>query len=100
MNLGPLRIAREGLPYILSLMGISIIIGIFASFFALLPLVLALYVIYFFRDPIRQVPLDTLAILSAADGHVVGIEEITEPNYLQKSVKRVSIFLSIFDVHL
>lgn len=100
MDIGILRVAREGLPYILVLLVVTIGVGIFSHWWAIVPLILMGYVVYFFRDPVRIAPNDPFAIISAADGRVVGIEEITEPNYLQKSVKRVSIFLSIFDVHI
>jgi phosphatidylserine decarboxylase len=100
MNIGIVRVAREGLPYILALLVVTIGAGIFNLWWAIVPLILMGYVIYFFRDPVRITPNDPFAIISAADGKVVGIEEIAEPNYLQKTVKRVSIFLSIFDVHI
>ncbi len=100
MKIGPMRVAREGLPYIFALLVVSIGVGIFNLWWAIVPLILMGYVIYFFRDPVRISSTDPLVILSAADGKVVGIEEIAEPNYLQKTVKRVSIFLSIFDVHI
>ena len=100
MKIGSLRVTQEGLPYILVLVVISIMVGILSPYWSILPLLLAGYVMYFFRDPVRICPSDPFAIISAADGKVVGINEIREPNYLQKDSKRVSIFLSIFDVHI
>ena len=94
------RMAREGFPYIIALLFLSIIIGIFNPVWAILPILLSGYVAYFFRDPVRVCPSDPLAIISAADGKVVGIDDVMETNYFQKKVKRVSIFLSIFDVHI
>ena len=66
---------------------------------ALLWLLLVLYTFYFFRDPERVVPSDTGAVVAAADGVVVGIEEIEEPEVVKATMKRVAIFLSVFDVH-
>lgn len=59
-----------------------------------------LFNMYFFRDPNRTAPEDDRAIISAADGRVVGIAEEFEPGYFNERVWRVSIFLSIFDVHV
>jgi len=63
-------------------------------------LLLGLFVLFFFRDPPRQANCAENAILSPADGKVVGIEIVEEPEYLGGRAKRVSIFLSIFDVHI
>jgi phosphatidylserine decarboxylase len=59
-----------------------------------------LFNLFFFRDPNRVVSDDPRAILSAADGKVVQIVEEFEPNYFQQQVRRVSIFLSIFNIHV
>ncbi|HEY0790719.1 MAG TPA: phosphatidylserine decarboxylase [Chthoniobacterales bacterium] len=55
--------------------------------------------IYFFRDPDREVPSAPDAIVAAADGKVVAVEEVFEPEILQSMMKRIAIFLSVFDVH-
>lgn len=58
---------------------------------------LGLFVFYFFRDPERKIPVDPSAIVSPADGHVVEI--VDEPLEGQRG-RRISIFLSIWDVHI
>jgi phosphatidylserine decarboxylase len=60
---------------------------------------LILYTIAFFRDPDRSDPPDQLAVVAAADGRVVDIQEIDEEEFLKARSKRIGIFLSIFDVH-
>ena len=55
---------------------------------------------YFFRDPDRKVPAGDNIIISPADGTIVKITRVREPNYFKKEVNCVSIFLSIFDVHV
>ncbi|TFH03027.1 MAG: phosphatidylserine decarboxylase family protein [Calditrichales bacterium] len=55
---------------------------------------------YFFRDPERTIPSDPDLILSPADGTVVLIEDVDEPYYFKQKVRRVSIFLSVFNVHV
>lgn len=67
----------------------------------LFPLTAALgFTLYFFRDPERAVPKDAQAIVSPADGKIVAIEEVEETEFLQKKMRRISIFLSVLDVHV
>jgi len=58
---------------------------------------LGLFVFYFFRDPERVIPTDPGAVVSPADGHVV---EIVDEILDTRMGHRVSIFLSIWDVHV
>ena len=62
--------------------------------------VLAIWVVAFFRDPIRPGPRGERYVLAAAEGHVVHVTEIDEPMYVKERSVRVSIFLSVFDVHV
>ncbi len=66
----------------------------------LLELVLTIFVFYFFRDPERAVPEDPAIVVSAADGLVVGVEEYEEPDFHLGPMLRISVFLSVFDVHV
>ncbi len=63
-------------------------------------LILILFTLYFFRDPERLIPEDPLAIVSAADGTVTAIDEIESAPFGQGKLKRISVFLSVFDVHI
>jgi phosphatidylserine decarboxylase len=58
------------------------------------------FVIYFFRDPERALPPGDNLIVSAADGLVVGIDEMEEPDFHLGPMIRISVFLSVFDVHV
>ena len=58
---------------------------------------LAAFVLYFFRDPERLAPADSAAVVSPADGRV--LEVVDEP-FDSRPGRRVSIFLSIWDVHV
>jgi len=60
---------------------------------------LILYTFYFFRDPDRKAPADPSAVLAPADGLVVEITEETETEVINGAMRRVAIFLSVFDVH-
>jgi phosphatidylserine decarboxylase len=60
---------------------------------------LVIFCLNFFRDPERAAPADPGAIIAAADGTVADIVEIDETEVVQQRMKRVGIFLSVFDVH-
>ncbi|HEY4683851.1 MAG TPA: phosphatidylserine decarboxylase [Candidatus Acidoferrales bacterium] len=60
-------------------------------------LLLVAFVFYFFRDPERTIPQETGGIVSPADGRVV---EIADSAWNGQPRKRISIFLSVFDVHV
>lgn len=84
------------------LFGTGLIIFAFFQYWivvALLGLVI-LGIALFFRDPARTIPTDVSSIVSPADGTVDAIEELPHIEALQGPGKRVSIFLSVFDVHI
>ncbi|MCS6852524.1 MAG: phosphatidylserine decarboxylase, partial [Gemmataceae bacterium] len=56
--------------------------------------------ILFFRDPRRIIPKDPKALLSPADGTVTDVGEVEDPDFPGGRAFRISIFLSIFDVHI
>lgn len=72
----------------------------YLEIFAGIGVALTILLLYFFRDPERNIPTDSRNIVSPADGKVVEIAEEFEPEYLNEKTKRISIFLSIFDVHV
>ncbi|HEY9479924.1 MAG TPA: phosphatidylserine decarboxylase family protein [Gemmatimonadaceae bacterium] len=67
---------------------------------ALALLVVALWVVYFFRDPERTGPRGETFVVSPADGRVVMITEVDEPAFLNSKAIRISIFMNIFNVHV
>jgi phosphatidylserine decarboxylase len=60
-------------------------------------LFLGLFVFYFFRNPERTIPSDPDVVVSPADGHVV---EIVDEAFDSRMGHRISIFLSVWDVHV
>jgi phosphatidylserine decarboxylase len=94
-----LPIAREGWPFILPVLGLAIL-GL-----ALLPvggwflLMLTGFVAYFFRDPKRVCPMAPGLLLAPADGTIVAVTP-QQPSVVQPAGTLVSIFLSVFDVHI
>jgi phosphatidylserine decarboxylase len=96
-----MSIAREGWPYVFGLLGAGAVALAFRfdSLGAVLVL-LGLFTAYFFRDPERQIPGDARLVLSPADGKVVKVAAAPAGHPLGAGATQVSIFLSIFDVHI
>jgi len=94
------RIAREGWPFIA--IAWALVLG--AAFLwwplALILGMLAVWVVAFFRDPLRPGPRGERYVVAAAEGHVVHVIETDEPMYVKERSVRISIFLSVFDVHV
>lgn len=71
-----------------------------ATVLVVLWVLFAVFTFYFFRDPEPQVPNDPAAIISPAHGKVDLIDETTEKEIMGGACRRVSIFLSVVDVHV
>ena len=56
--------------------------------------------IFFFRDPERKTPAQKGTIVSPADGKVISIDEVEDKEFIGAKVRKVSIFLSVFNVHV
>jgi phosphatidylserine decarboxylase len=96
-----LPIAKEGMRFILPLAAISLILWVLglkasALFFALL----TVFVVSFFRDPERSIPPGEKAVLSPADGKIIKVEPCWEGHLLKGPTLKVSIFMSLFNVHV
>jgi phosphatidylserine decarboxylase len=83
--------------------GILTVLAVASSFVSiwltLLFLALIIYTFAFFRDPERTASTEPDTVVAAADGVVADIVEIEETEVLKTKMKRVGIFLSVFDVH-
>ncbi len=60
----------------------------------------ALFTFYFFRDPQPRVPRDTDAVVAPAHGKIDAINEVADPDWFGGRCRRISTFLSIFNVHV
>jgi phosphatidylserine decarboxylase len=67
---------------------------------AIVPLVLLLWLISFFRDPPRCIPDDPRAIVAPADGKIVDVTPLPHYEFIGAPAVRIGIFLSIFNVHI
>lgn len=72
----------------------------FFKYLNVFPLILFLFVLFFFRDPVRKVKYKDCEILSPCDGFVTHIDTVKEPYYFKSEAQRVSIFMTMFDVHV
>ncbi len=89
---------RDGYLYALALIAAAVLVGWFAQpAWALVPLLLALFFLWFFRDPERGIPDAAGALVSPGDGKVTDVSFVTTSGEKQA---RISIFLSVFDVHV
>jgi phosphatidylserine decarboxylase len=96
-----LPVAKEGLIFILPSLGLSFlcyykgfpISGTFVFF-------LTLFFCYFFRNPQRTAENREGELISPADGRVIAVEELYEPRFLKGKVMRISVFMSVADVHV
>ncbi len=65
-----------------------------------IPVFMFLFVLNFFRDPPRRIPTEPGLMVSPADGEVVEIKDMDEPEFLKVPCTRVAIFLNVFNVHI
>ena len=97
-----LGIAREGFPFI----GIGSAVTLLFLFLGLVSLTivtgaLTLFMLYFFRDPDRRADVQEKDVLTPADGRVVGVWNLESgENALGTRAVKVSVFMSLFDVHV
>ena len=94
-------VASEGWPFIIPLALVTLLLFAFGwKNTAMIALVLTLFVLFFFRDPERRVPEGGDVVVSPADGTVIVVKDVFEPDYLKQDMKQISIFLSVFNVHV
>lgn len=103
-----MSVAKEGIPFIL--IAAALAAGGFGLalmrkswplwLLAFVLTVVALWVAYFFRDPERTGERGDKLVISPADGRIVMITDVDEPNYAHGKMTRISIFMNIFNVHV
>ncbi len=85
-----MRIARESLPFVLTLLGVALVGGVLLHpLVALASLPLLVFVLWFFRDPERSTPGEPGLVVSPADGRVI-----------QAGPESISVFMNVFNVHV
>lgn len=97
-------IAKEGLPFLLIPLLLTVLLLIFPQtrfgWIFWLCVVITGCIAGFFRDPERQIPQDDNIIVSPADGKIILIQEVKYPALGADTYRQVSIFMSVFNVHV
>jgi phosphatidylserine decarboxylase len=90
---------RDGYIYGLSLLSVAVVLVWVTGYWAwgIAPVLLAAFFLWFFRDPERMIPMEPGLIVSPGDGRVTEAAAITTP---EGPRQRISIFLSVFNVHV
>jgi phosphatidylserine decarboxylase len=89
---------RDGYFYAVPLIAAAILIGWLTNpAWAIFPLALAAFFLWFFRDPERDIPQEAGAVVSPGDGKVTDVSPVTAGI---NKLTRISIFLSVFNVHV
>jgi phosphatidylserine decarboxylase len=89
---------RDGFYYGGGLLAVAgLVAWLLSPWYSIAPLLLAAFFLWFFRDPERVVPLDAGLIVSPADGKVTDVSTVLLDG---SECRRISIFLSVFDVHV
>src|SRR5208283_1531484 len=95
-----LKIAPEGYPFIsiaAAVTAVAFILG--GAWAAALPLMLTIFIVYFFRDPERNTPRGDNLYISPSDGRVIQNQAVTEKEYLKCRAVEISILMSPLNVY-
>lgn len=95
------RIGRNAIVLVvLAALAVALLPGVFTFVLQGLMIILLLMVLYFFRNPNRAVVDEPGLVIGPCDGKVVEITPMREEKYLQADTLRISVFLSVLDVHV
>jgi phosphatidylserine decarboxylase len=97
-----LPIAREGIPFVLIGIGLTCVFLILDLLVLAIPFaMLTSFIIFFFRDPERNLVNREKAVLTPADGKIIAIEKLTSgDNRFTDTAVKLSIFMSLFNAHI
>ena len=94
-------VAKPGYPFIFAGAFTTAVLALLGlTFSALLGLGITFFIVYFFRDPDRIVTNSVGTVVSPADGRVIAVEPVVTTPYYDGECKKVSIFMSVFNVHV
>lgn len=95
-----MTIVKEGYPFIAGAFVLTLLANWCSWKVAAVPFLFMCFFIFFFRSPERSIPTDPNVIVSPADGKVMSVADTTEDLFLGAPCKKITIFLSVFDVHV
>ena len=94
-------VASEGFIYIGGLFLLAWLAAVLGfTVVSIILILLAVFNVYFFRDPERNIPDDDKAYLSPADGVIIFVEDSYEQDFFDESAQKISISLAIYDCHI
>lgn len=93
-------VAKEGLPYIAGGLLMTALSSIIHPFVMVLPALVTAFFVFFFRNPRRTGPNLPDCLISPADGRVLSVSQTEHDPFLEVPAIRISIFLSLFNVHI
>ena len=96
-----------GYPFIAGALGLAILFTFIWKPLGFITLILTFFILYFFRDPVRAVPQKENLVIAPADGRIISItpdqalpDELDDDLELGETFTKISIFLSVLDVHV
>lgn len=95
-----MKITKEAAPYLAGLIAAAAVLFFISKLLFAVAVLLLIFVMFFFRNPTRNISYDNHAVLSPADGRIQEISTEVENDFIKGEVVKISIFLSIFDVHI
>ncbi len=94
-------IVREGYPFILFFLVLSVTAFLCSVAWLAVPLlIITCFVAWFFRNPEREATAGEKTVVSPADGRVIRIEEVSGNDLVRTPAKKISIFMNVFNVHV
>ena len=96
-----LPVAKAGYPFIIASVFATTLFALLGlTAFSLIGILISLFVILFFRDPDRVIPNSEGLIVSPADGRVIAARVVDQSPYYEGAALKISIFMSVFNVHI
>jgi phosphatidylserine decarboxylase len=106
-----MRIHKEGQAIILGVLIIFMVLYVliahltncntlYCNSIGITGILLLTFILYFFRNPTRKISIDQSIIFAPADGKIIAIEEVFETEFLNRKCIKVSIFMSIWNIHV
>jgi phosphatidylserine decarboxylase len=94
-------VAKAGYPFIIAgAFTTSVFAFLEFTVLAIFGLVVTFFLAFFFRDPDRIIPNSKAQVVSPADGKVVAVESIDSSPYYEGTCQKISVFMSVFNVHV
>lgn len=95
------KLAKEGYPYIIIFAATTIVAFLLGGkWMVLVSSAVTGFMVFFFRDPERNIPAGENIFVSPADGKIILIKDVFEDAHLKSDAKMISIFMSPFNVHV